>query len=254
MQIKSIRGNVSALTKKLSRWLGSGDDPVERERWQQLAADTGATSQAEWHLSGQRGAVAWSLPSLFADGEANPREEYLRWQATGLPRSIVCEIVPRAQYEDWAVRAAAGADVANAATDASLARALSAFAAETLGFEASRFVPWQPAADGNSVVDPGDQSLEEFAINWVVLAGDPVIAGRLLSRRFQESWVVASQLLTDARGRPATDLRLRVNAGTAQLHTTRAHRNMPLEAVQSLVDLGLVLLDTLEGREAAALS
>ena len=236
---------MSGLTKKLSRWLGSGADPAELERWQQLAADTGATSQAEWHLSGQRGAVAWSLPSLFADGEANPREEYLRWQATGLPSTLACEIVPRAQYDDWAGRAEA-AD--GGATDASLARALSAFAAETLGFEASRFVPWQPAADGNSVVDPGDQSLEEFAINWVVLAGDPAVASRLLSRRFQESWVVASQLLTDAKGRPATDLRLRVAGGTAQLHTTRAHRNMPLEAVQSLVDLGLVLLDTLEGR------
>lgn len=244
---------MSGLTKKLSRWLGSGADPAEIERWQQLAADTGATSQAEWHLSGQRGAVAWSLPSLFADGEANPREEYLRWQATGLPSTLACEIVPRAQYEDWAVRAAAGLDAANdGAAEASLARALSAFAAETLGFEASRFVPWQPAADGNSVVDPGDQSLEEFAINWVVLASDPAVASRLLSRRFQESWVVASQLLTDAKGRPATDLRLRVANGTAQLHTTRAHRNMPLEAVQSLVDLGLVLLDTLEGREATS--
>lgn len=241
---------MSVLTKKLSRWLGSGPDPAELERWQQLAADTGATSQAEWHLSGQRGSVAWSLPSLFADGEANPREEYLRWQATGLPKSIACEIVPRAQYEDWSTRSSAGGDVANAPTEASLARALSAFAAETLGFEPSRFAPWQPATDGNSVVDPGDQSLEEFAINWVVLASDPAVASRLMSRRFQESWVVASQLLTDAKGRPATDLRLRVANGTAQLHTTRAHRNMPLEAVQSLVDLGLVLLDTLEGREA----
>ena len=244
---------MSGLTKKLSRWLGSGADPAEIERWQQLAADTGATSQAEWHLSGQRGAVAWSLPSLFADGEANPREEYLRWQATGLPSTLACEIVPRAQYDDWSVRTAAGLDAANdAAAEASLARALSAFAAETLGFEASRFVPWQPTVDGNSVVDPGDQSLEEFAINWVVLASDPAVASRLMSRRFQESWVVASQLLTDAKGRPATDLRLRVGGGTAQLHTTRAHRNMPLEAVQSLVDLGLVLLDTLEGREAAS--
>ena len=244
---------MSGLTKKLSRWLGSGADPAEVERWQQLAADTGATSQAEWHLSGQRGAVAWSLPSLFADGEANPREEYLRWQATGLPSTLACEIVPRAQYDDWSVRTAAGLDAANdAAAEASLARALSAFAAETLGFEASRFVPWQPTVDGNSVVDPGDQSLEEFAINWVVLASDPAVASRLMSRRFQESWVVASQLLTDAKGRPATDLRLRVGGGTAQLHTTRAHRNMPLEAVQSLVDLGLVLLDTLEGREAAS--
>ncbi len=241
---------MSVLARKLSRWLGSGDDPVQRDRWQQLAADSGATSQAEWHLSGQRGAVAWSLPSLFADGEANPREEYLRWQATGLPGTLACEIVPRAQYEDWAVRSAAGLDSGTGASDASLARALSAFAAETLGFEPSRFVPWQPAADGHSAVDPGDQSLEEFAINWVVLAGEPAVASRLLSRRFQESWVVASQLLTDAKNRPATDLRLRVGGGTAQLHTTRAHRNMPLEAVQSLVDLGLVLLDTLEGREA----
>jgi hypothetical protein len=244
---------VSGLTKKLSRWLGSGADPAEIERWQQLAVDTGATSQAEWHLSGQRGAVAWSLPSLFADGEANPREEYLRWQAVGLPSTLACEIVPRAQYEDWAARTAAGLDAANdGASEASLARALSAFAAETLGFEASRFVPWQPAADGTSVVDPGDQSLEEFAINWVVLASDAAVASRLLSRRFQESWVVASQLLTDAKGRAATDLRLRVTQGTAQIHTTRAHRNMPLEAVQSLVDLGLVLLDTLEGRDAAS--
>ncbi len=239
------------LTKKLSRWLGSGTDPAEIERWRQLAADTGATSQAEWHLSGQRGAVAWSLPSLFADGEANPREEYLRWQATGLPSSLACEIVPRAQYEDWSARLSPGADAANGATDASLVQALSAFAAETLGFEGSRFVPWQPASNGNHVVDPGDQSLEEFAINWVVLASDPEVASRLLSRRFQEGWVVASQLLTDAKGRPATDLRLRVGSGTAQLHTTHAHRNMPLEAVQSLVDLGLVLLDTLEGREGA---
>ncbi len=238
---------MSVLTKKLGRWLGSGASQAERERWRQLAADTGATSQAEWHLSGQRGSVAWSLPSLFADGEANPREEYLRWQASGLPATVECEIVPRAQYEDWSVRAASSVDTAS---EASLARALSAFAAETLGFESSRLAPWQPAADGNAVVDPGDQSLEEFAINWVVLAADPAVAQRLLSRRFQQHWVAASQLLTDAKNRPATDLRLRVSGGTAQLHTTRAHRNMPLEAVQSLVDLGLVLLDTLEDREA----
>ncbi len=242
---------MSGLTKKLSRWLWSDADPAEFERWQQLAADTGATSQAEWHLSGQLGAVAWSLPSLFADGETNPREEYLRWQATGLPSTLACEIVPRAQYEDWSARSAADVVAADGASDASLAQALSAFAAETLGFEPSRLVRWQPASDGNHVVDPGDQSLEEFAINWVVIASDPGVASRLLSRRFQESWVVASQLLTDAQNRPATDLRLRVGGGTAQLHTTRAHRNMPLEAVQSLVDLGLVLLDTLEGREAA---
>jgi len=237
---------MNTLSQKLSRWLGSGASRAEQERWQRLASDTGATSQAEWHLSGQRGAVAWSLPSLFADGEANPREEYLRWQATGLPISLQCEIVPRAQYEDWAVRSAAQPE--DASTDATLARALSAFAAETLGFESSRLVPWQPAGDPNSVVDPGDESLEDFAINWVVLAADPRVAKRLLDRHFQTQWLQASQLLTDAKGRPAIDLRLRVNNGSAQLHTTRAHRNMPLEAVQSLVDLGLALLDTLEAR------
>jgi hypothetical protein len=244
---------MSTLTEKLTRWLGSGATQAERERWQQLAADTGATSQAEWHLSGQRGSVGWSLPSLFADGEANPREEYLRWQASGLPASLQCEIVPRAQYDDWAVRSATKIDGASGSTDSNLARALSAFAAETLGFEGSRFVPWQPAVDANSVVDPGDKALEDFAINWVVLAADPLTAQRLLSPRIQEHWVAASRLLTDAKGRAATDLRLRVTGGTAQLHTTRAHRNMPLEAVQSLVDLGLVLLDSLEGREDAAL-
>lgn len=245
---------MSALTNKLSQWLGSGDDPAERERWQQLAADTGATSQAEWHLSGQRGALAWSLRSLFADGEANPREEYLRWQATGLPTTIECEIVPQAQYEAWSLRLASSADAASATSDACLVRALSAFAAETLGFETSRLAPWQPLADGNAVVDLGGQALEDFGINWVVLSADALVAKRLLSRRFQEHWVAASQQLTDAKGRPATDLRLCVSGGTAQLHTTRAHRNMPLEAVQSLVDLGLVLLDTLEGREAATVS
>ncbi|HEX3141595.1 MAG TPA: hypothetical protein VHQ87_16180 [Rhizobacter sp.] len=243
---------MSTLTEKLSRWLGSGATQAERARWQQLAADTGATSQAEWHLSGQRGSVAWSLPSLFTDGETNPREEYLRWQATGLPTALQCEIVPRAQYEDWAIRSATHADSASSA-DTNLARALSAFAAETLGFEASRFVPWQPAVDGNAVVDPGDRALEEFAINWVLLTADPLTAEHLLSRPFQEHWVATSHLLTDAKGRPATDLRLRIGGGTAQLHTTRAHRNMPLEAVQSLVDLGLVLLVALEGREEAAL-
>lgn len=243
---------MSTLTEKLSRWLGSGATEAERERWQQLAADTGATSQAEWHLSGQRGTVAWSLPSLFADGEANPREEYLRWRAIGLPTHLECEIVPRAQYEDWAIRSATQAD-SGSSPDATLARALSAFAAETLGFESSRFVPWQPAADGNAVVDPGDRALEEFAINWVMLAADPRTAERLLSRPFQEHWVATSHLLTDAKGRPATDLRLRIGNGAAQLHTTRAHRNMPLEAVQSLVDLGLVLLDALEVSEESAL-
>jgi len=115
---------MSTLTQKLSRWLGCG------------------ASQAEWHLSGLRGSVAWSLPSLFADGEANPREEYLRWQATGLPVGLQCEIVPRAQYEDWAVRSAA--QPGDASSDSSLARALSAFAAETLGFESTRFVPGSP--------------------------------------------------------------------------------------------------------------
>ncbi|MGY4829946.1 hypothetical protein ACVNIS_15355 [Sphaerotilaceae bacterium SBD11-9] len=243
---------MSAFTKKLTQWLGSGASQAERERWQQLAVDTGATSQAEWHLSGQRGAVAWSLPSLFADGEANPRQEYLRWQATGLPSHIQCEIVPRAQYEDWAVRSATNADGGGSSPDSSLARALSAFAAETLGFEASRFVPWQPAIDGNAVVDPGDGALEEFALNWVVVTPDAVTARHLLDRRFQEHWVAASHLLTDAKGRPATDLRLCITNGTAQLHTTRAHRNMPLEAVQSLVDLGLALLDAIEGREEVA--
>jgi hypothetical protein len=245
---------MSTLTEKLTRWLGSGASQAERARWQQLAADTGATSQAEWHLSGQRGTVNWSLPSLFADGEANPREEYLRWQASGLPASLHCEIVPRAQYDDWAVRSAAKVDEQSGSADSNLARALSAFAAETLGFEASRFVPWQPAVDPNSVVDLGDQALEEFAINWVVLAADPLTAQRLLSPRFQEHWVAASRLLTDAKGRAATDLRLRVSGGTAQLHTTRAHRNMPLEAVQSLVDLGLALLDTLEVHEEAGIT
>lgn len=245
---------MNTLTKKLSHWLGSGPGHVAREQWQQLAADTCATSQAEWHLSGLRGGVAWSLPSLFADGEANPKEEYLRWQATGLPAAIQCEIVPRAQYDDWSVRTAAQADATTASADASLARALSAFAAETLGFESSRFVPWQPAMDGNRVVNLGDDTLEEFAINWVVIAGDPATAQHLRSQRFQKHWLAASHLLTDAKGRSATDLRLRVNAGTAQLHTTRAHRNMPLEAVQSLVDLGLVLLDTLAGKDVTPLS
>jgi len=102
------------------------------------------------------------------------------------------------------------------------------------------------------VVDPGDESLEDFAINWVVIAADPSVAKRLLARGFWQHWVQASQLLTDARGRPATDLR--ITNGSAQLHTTRAHRNMPLEAVQSLVDLGLALLDTLEGRGEPAAS
>jgi hypothetical protein len=102
------------------------------------------------------------------------------------------------------------------------------------------------------VIDLGDQALEEFAINWVVLAANPVTAHRLSVPRFQDLWVQASHLLTDAQGRPATDLRLRVGGGSAQLHTTRAHRNMPLEAVQLLVDLGLALLDTLEGDRGAA--
>jgi len=242
------------LTKKLSQWLGSGPGHLARERWQQLAVDTGAASQAEWHLSGMRGTVAWSLPSLFADGEANPKEEYLRWQASGLPESIQCEIVPRAQYDDWSVRSAAQADAATASADAKLARALSAFAAETLGFESSRLAPWKPAMDANSVVKLGDESLEEFAINWVVLAADPVTAQSLRSTRFQQHWLTASQMLTDAKGRSAIDLRLRVTGGSAQLHTTRAHRNMPLEAVQSLVDLGLVLLDTLSSSETPTFS
>ena len=60
------------------------------------------------------------------------------------------------------------------------------------------------------------------------------------------SCVILLQCNPDARGRPATDLRLCVRGGTAQLHTTRAHRNMPLEAVQSLVDLGLSLLETFD--------
>ena len=243
---------MSALTKKIAQWLGSGISTAEHARWQQLAVDTGATSLAEWHLSGQRGAVAWSLPSLFADGEANPREEYLRWQATGLPSHIECEIVPRAQYDDWVVRNATHADGVTLSPDTSFARTLSAFAAETLGFENSRFVPWQPVVDANAVVDPGERALDDFSIHWVMLAPDAVVAECLLNRRFQERWVAASQLLTDARGREATDLRLRVSGGTAQLHTTRAHHNMSLEAVQSLVDLGLGLLDALEGREPLA--
>ncbi len=236
---------METLTQKLSRWLGADPSGSQRARWQQLAADTGATSQAEWHLSGRRGAVAWQLPHLFADGEANPREEYLRWQAIGLPPSARCEIVPRAQYDDWVARCAAPPTSSSGTPDSTLARALSAFAAETLGFESSRFVAWNPSLDGTQVVDPGDQALEEFALNWVVIAG-PAMGERLLTPRFQAHWLLASQLLTDAKGRPATDLRLCVTDGSAQLHTTRAHRNMPLEAVQSLVDLGLSLLDALE--------
>ncbi|MBX3618666.1 MAG: hypothetical protein KF891_01550 [Rhizobacter sp.] len=235
---------MSALAKKLSRWLGSGEDAAEQARWQRLAADTGATSQAEWHLSGQRGKVSWSLPSLFADGEANPAHEYLRWQALGLPGSIGCEIVPRAQYDDWVARSTAAASGDEPQAEAALARALSVFA-ETLGFESTRLAPWRPALAGEEVVDPGEQAVEEFAVNWVVLTADPLTARRLLTQTFQQHWVQTSQLLTDAKGQPATDLRLCIAGGTAQLHTTRAHRNMPLEAVQSLVDLGLVLLDTL---------
>jgi len=96
---------------------------------------------------------------------------------------------------------------------------------------------------------PGDVNSYDL-----VIAADASIAKRLPAWGFQQHWVQASQLLTDARGRPATDLRLRITNGSAQLHTTRAHRNMPLEAVQSLVDLGLAPLDTLEGRGEPAAS
>lgn len=238
---------MNTLTRKLTRWLDPGGSEAAQARWRQLAADTGGTSQAEWHLSGRHGQVAWSLPNLFAEGEVYPRQEYLGWQASGLPVSVECEIVSRAQYDDWVARSTPGAP-----QDAGLVRALSVFA-ETLGFEPSRFAPWEPAAGRAPVVDLGPDAVEDFVLGWVVIAQDPLTARRLASRRVQVQWLQASRLLTDARGQPASDLRLCVRGGTAQLHTTRAHRNMPLEAVQALVDLGLVLLDTL-GAEAPAVS
>jgi hypothetical protein len=232
---------MKTLTRKLGQWLSGDPGNAGRQRWQQLANENGATSQAEWHLSGTRGRVTWRLPSLFADGEANPAEEYLRWEATGLPRPIACEIVPRAQYDDWVVRQSApGPD-----EEAGLSKAISVFA-ETLGFEGGRLATWHPASPNLTVRALGIQALEDFALNWVVMTAGDLTADHLTDDRFQAHWVHASDMLTDTRGRAATDLRLSIADGTARLHTTRAHKNMPLEAVQALIDLGLVLLETLK--------
>jgi len=234
---------MNTLTRKLGRWFGGGSGNGSRQRWHQLATDNGATSQAAWHLSGVRGRVHWRLPSLFADGEANPAEEYLRWEATGLPLRIACEIVPRSQYEDWVARQSAPGGSAD--EEAGLSKAMSVFA-ETLGFEGARLATWQPASAGLTVRALGPHALEDFALNWIVLTAGDMTADHLANDRFQAHWVHASAMLTDSRDRAATDLRLSIVGGLARLHTTRAHRNMPLEAVQALVDLGLVLLETLK--------
>lgn len=238
---------MNTLSQKLSRWLSGTPSKAELDRWQRLARETSATSQAEWHLSGTRGPVSWRLPSLFADGEINPKEEYLRWQAIGLPKGLRLEIVPREQYDAWIKRSLPHDEAAvDASQDTTLAKALSVFT-ETLRLEeTARLSEWAPVQGGFSVVEPIETSLEAFTMGWTVTASEPTVARRMVSPRFQAHWVQTSRLLTDAKCREATDLRLRIVDGTAQLHTARAHRNMPLEAVQSLVDLGLSLLDSLE--------